>query len=676
MNIKQTALILLLSVLIVLFLPIIKWDFCSYNVFAQENDIPNFEPTNLQNEAGAETPEFLSDIETTPEAESEKADTKSEMISETTTETNVEAPEMIFESDSEKTKEEIRKGALLSFGRYEQDNDFTNGPEKIQWQVLDVDEIDNKALLLSVYALEAKPYHNTAEPTDWFNSFIKTWLNSEFLSITFAPKEQDIIIPCNSFPNVKDKYDKVFLPGLEEMEKYFGAADTLICELTDYSRTKTDKAYADWWTRNFNDDNVKAWVVQSDGNLSWVNMNTDNIFVRPMIWIRLESLNFQEDTVEVPTDPSEGNEIEHPDYPPEPQELINNPLPPESNEMEFTETPIPTPTAILPTATPIEAQPKKQGTKPGGILAFCILFAAAGAGIFYLGHKGKFSAKKTGTVSGASYPPVRTLFSEESTTVVIVKEGAYVIAGCKGQGQRDYQEDALWFSGNVIAGEPVCAVIADGMGGMENGAASSKKTIEAIRSRVEHIQTNRDIPSRLWQICNAVNDEVYTMNSMQDMNGGSTLICIFIVDDQLYWISIGDSRIYLFRDGVLASVNEEHELENRMYKQLLDGEIDLSEIRETPNRNLRKLTSNIGRDTLPLIDQNFIPYRLQKGDKLLLCSDGVSGTLDEVELMKCLEDPHPEVNCDAIRNMVEEKNKKGQDNYSAIVVLVAAEAEQ
>lgn len=259
------------------------------------------------------------------------------------------------------------------------------------------------------------------------------------------------------------------------------------------------------------------------------------------------------------------------------------------------------------------------------------------------------------------------------TTAVISRSGPYIAAGCIGQGKRDYQEDSYWIYPESRVGMPFCAVVADGMGGMENGAESSTRAVEKVKAVFPQIKPDKDIPSRLWELSSAVNSEVYTVNTMKSMNGGCTFICVYIYLNRLFWISIGDSRIYLIRDGILNAVNEEHELESRLYAKVLDGDISLEDVRDIAERELRKLTSNIGRETIPLIDQNFIPYKLRQGDKLLLCSDGVSGTLSDAEILECMNSSSPEICTEQIAEMIEMKNKRGQDNYSAVVIYCATE---
>ena len=80
----------------------------------------------------------------------------------------------------------VSKYDYVIFGAYEQDNNLKNGKEPIEWLVLDVDEDDDKVLLLSRYALENKLYHNTKEAVCWATCDLRAWLNSEFLNAAFS----------------------------------------------------------------------------------------------------------------------------------------------------------------------------------------------------------------------------------------------------------------------------------------------------------------------------------------------------------------------------------------------------------------------------------------------------------------------------------------------------------
>ena len=81
---------------------------------------------------------------------------------------------------------------ILTFGKYEQDNNPDNGPEEIEWIVLE--EQDGNLLLLSRYGLDAVPYNDGNTETTWEDSTLRSWMNSDFLETAFTPEEQSAIL--------------------------------------------------------------------------------------------------------------------------------------------------------------------------------------------------------------------------------------------------------------------------------------------------------------------------------------------------------------------------------------------------------------------------------------------------------------------------------------------------
>ena len=86
----------------------------------------------------------------------------------------------------------VSAGSIVSFGRYEQDNNRVNGPEPIEWLVLEVQ--GNRALLLSRYILDAKPFHTDYVDIFWEQCALRTWLNTDFISTAFSEREQSAIL--------------------------------------------------------------------------------------------------------------------------------------------------------------------------------------------------------------------------------------------------------------------------------------------------------------------------------------------------------------------------------------------------------------------------------------------------------------------------------------------------
>ncbi len=209
-------------------------------------------------------------------------------------------------------------GKAVCFGQYEQDNDTANGPEKIEWIVLDYDEENHKALLLSRYCLEAMPYNTENISVTWETCSLRKWLNGEFMETAFSTAEQSAIMSTAVYNSSSQGYtkfaadgghntlDRVFLLSYAEANRYLDGIDVnadnqkSIATPTAYAtahRTLTSDTYRTsggkpagmWWLRSPGNDPHYAACVAKDGSLSDAYVYHDNTFVRPALWINVES---------------------------------------------------------------------------------------------------------------------------------------------------------------------------------------------------------------------------------------------------------------------------------------------------------------------------------------------------------------------------------------------------
>ena len=118
-----------------------------------------------------------------------------------------------------------REETYITFGRYEQDNDTSNGAEPIEWQVLSVK--DGKALIISRYVLDIKPYNDEQAAVYWESCSLRKWVNDQFFPEAFSEGEQNIILTTNNKNEDPQKLktynntdDKVFLLSVAEVEQY------------------------------------------------------------------------------------------------------------------------------------------------------------------------------------------------------------------------------------------------------------------------------------------------------------------------------------------------------------------------------------------------------------------------------------------------------------------------
>lgn len=248
----------------------------------------------------------------------------------------------------------------------------------------------------------------------------------------------------------------------------------------------------------------------------------------------------------------------------------------------------------------------------------------------------------------------------------------YQTGALQGIGSREDQEDAFAFVNDKdvvnIQREGLFAVVADGMGGMAGGQAASTGAISSLTESFASFRRQEDPPPQLEEALRLASSRVFSQLGGQ---GGSTAVACWLYREQLWFASVGDSGLYLLRDGQLNRLNQEHNVCGQVWRRtVLAGSMDPSAGREDPQASA--VTSYLGMEELEEIDLLARPLALEPGDVLLVCSDGVDGTLDEQVLTACLSQDTPEYICMALRDEIVRQGKPYQDNYTALVIRCVA----
>ena len=169
------------------------------------------------------------------------------------------------------------------------------------------------------------------------------------------------------------------------------------------------------------------------------------------------------------------------------------------------------------------------------------------------------------------------------------------ITNVQGQGERERQEDSFAIAN---AADPerqraqgLLALVADGMGGMEDGKGASQWTAERFLQLFQE-REREDIPSWFYRSAHAVSDSVF-----QSFGGrsGTTLVAVHIREGLLHWLSVGDSGIFLMRNGGVFQLNREHTCLNQLFLQELEREV-IDKERAISDPDAPRLTSFVGID--------------------------------------------------------------------------------
>lgn len=235
-----------------------------------------------------------------------------------------------------------------------------------------------------------------------------------------------------------------------------------------------------------------------------------------------------------------------------------------------------------------------------------------------------------------------------------------------GIGGRDYQQDSLGHT-RILNGNGILAIVADGMGGLSNGEQVSQQIVMdglGYGAAMTGLSEGNPLLGMVGQINTGVNR---MLGPERIYKCGSTLISVLIAQDQFHWVSVGDSRIYLYREGYVNQLNTDHDLFQQWMPEILAGTRSYAEAARNPDG--RKLTSFIGMGELKYVDYSRQPIDLRQGDRLVLVTDGVYGTVPPEQLADILK-ANPEVSdaAKALERRIRDARMPHQDNYTALIL--------
>jgi len=221
---------------------------------------------------------------------------------------------------------------------------------------------------------------------------------------------------------------------------------------------------------------------------------------------------------------------------------------------------------------------------------------------------------------------------------------------------RDGNEDSALISANLIA-------VADGMGGHAGGEVASAIAINTLQQLLPVItDPTIDLDSRadlFLNISYEVDAEILRVSKERpELSGmGTTLTALSLTGDQVDLLHIGDSRCYRFRDNKLEKLSYDH----TVMQELLDqGRLTPEEVFDHPQRAL--LTQALMGDSG--IDPVLMSYEVKAGDKFLLCSDGLTNVLSELEIVKIIKATDED---QLLTELIKETKAKGAPDNITIV---------
>ena len=231
------------------------------------------------------------------------------------------------------------------------------------------------------------------------------------------------------------------------------------------------------------------------------------------------------------------------------------------------------------------------------------------------------------------------------------------LANLQGIGSREEQQDAFGISHmDRYEEDGLLAVLCDGMGGMAEGGMIAAETVSELVS-IFPWADDSDIPGWISQRSARVYQQFRG-------HGGTTLVAVLLKGNRLSFWCVGDSDLFLLRDGKLYGLNLRQEYKNDLVLRALGGDFPVEEAFHDSQAGA--LSEYIGKEEVNC-DYNRIPFFLQPEDVLLLCSDGISDTLTLKQIREAMA-LSPQACCDKLEEEILSAGKPNQDNYTTIVL--------
>lgn len=262
---------------------------------------------------------------------------------------------------------------------------------------------------------------------------------------------------------------------------------------------------------------------------------------------------------------------------------------------------------------------------------------------------------------------------EENVTVeVFPKERQPIEIGMSSIiGTRKSQQDSIF---GCTDQNRALAIVCDGMGGLAGGERASRAAVQSMVDAWYACGGISDVPEFLETEARKADQKVFLQEDGQGrrLEAGSTIAAVVVKERELYWLSVGDSRVYIIRGDEIMAVNRDHNYRMTLDRRLSTGEITREEY-DAEEYRAEALVSYLGMGTLPFMDVNQKPFWLEDHDVVILCSDGLYRSLSEDEILTVVREKETMQDAaDALTGAALGEKQSGQDNTSVVALRYRA----
>ena len=233
--------------------------------------------------------------------------------------------------------------------------------------------------------------------------------------------------------------------------------------------------------------------------------------------------------------------------------------------------------------------------------------------------------------------------------------------------RREMNQDYVYAMGQPIGPFPNLLVVADGMGGHKAGDFASKFTVEVVKREIAGSRSRK--PEKvLHDAIQVANRELIRVASRDvKLEGmGTTLVVATVIGDTLYFANIGDSRLYLIDDNI-KQLSKDHSLVEEMVRL---GGIKAEDVRNHPDKNIITRAMGVKDEA----EADFYEFRIKRGDKILMCTDGLSNMVEDEDMFGLVKGSRDVV--EAVQMLIDRANSNGgRDNIGVVLAEPIASEE-
>jgi len=215
---------------------------------------------------------------------------------------------------------------------------------------------------------------------------------------------------------------------------------------------------------------------------------------------------------------------------------------------------------------------------------------------------------------------------------------------------------------NVIREKGYMLIVADGMGGHQAGEVASKMATDIISREYFKQPANGSVEKNLAKVFTLANKNIFEKASSQTaFNGmGTTCTALVVIDQDVYYAHVGDSRAYIQKGDSIVQITEDHTYVQELVN---NGDITAEAAATHPQRNI--LTNAMGTKSTMRVDTGKCKFNFENNDRLLVCSDGLYDYLNDGELKEILQN---NLLKNAAEYMIREaKARGGHDNITVVL---------